>query len=408
MYLNYAKNISTDVEQIGNILAHALKLSVYFIDNQETLFFHRRFNHEKFPLERDKHDLTHQLIEQANQTGNDRYPFHFMTSFAEHQLSIPLYFKEIYIGRFFLGPFLTQPMLDKDIIPILQKNHVSLRQEGEFRRYYRSLPIMKEETIAPVSQLLYLLLYQDILDVNAFSSPQEPEEKGFNPYDSDWTEPHHSYLWEQNLMQCVRQGNLEKLKQILSSPFDGQIGVLSHQSTVQDRQFRNVATIAVVTRQAIEAGMPPHTAYQYSDQMIQKVGKLDNIDQLQAYFQEILYFFTMKIQQLHRQNLGYFTYFCQQHIRNHLYDPQRSIQQIADQMQKSPNYISVKFKEETGQTLVSFMAQEKIEESKTLLQLGYSITQTASLLHFNDQSYFSKTFKKIAGETPLQFIKSKK
>ena len=52
-------------------------------------------------------------------------------------------------------------------------------------------------------------------------------------------------------------------------------------------------------------------------------------------------------------------------------------------------------------TISEFIMQEKIEEAKRLLILSnHTILEISSLLHFTDQSYFTKTFKKVTGVTP--------
>jgi AraC-like DNA-binding protein len=86
-------------------------------------------------------------------------------------------------------------------------------------------------------------------------------------------------------------------------------------------------------------------------------------------------------------------------------DPQdNQMPSIAKQLNISPSYLSNKFKEETGETLKTFIARQKIEEAKNLIVYSdLSIGEIYSVLNFHDQSYFIKVFKKLTGLTPKQF-----
>ena len=62
------------------------------------------------------------------------------------------------------------------------------------------------------------------------------------------------------------------------------------------------------------------------------------------------------------------------------------------------------FRKETGQTISAYVSHIRIEKSKALLrQPGVPIAEIAGLCGFEDQSYFTKVFKNVTGETPQQF-----
>lgn len=53
----------------------------------------------------------------------------------------------------------------------------------------------------------------------------------------------------------------------------------------------------------------------------------------------------------------------------------------------------------------NYINQEKISRAKALLLKGYTVTDVAMLLSFNDSSYFSTVFKKYTLKTPRQYVK---
>lgn len=75
----------------------------------------------------------------------------------------------------------------------------------------------------------------------------------------------------------------------------------------------------------------------------------------------------------------------------------------------SPYYFIRLFKKETGKTPHEYLVHLKIEKAKELLShSSYSITEICFLCGFTEHSHFSKVFKKLTGDTPLNYRKNRK
>ncbi len=73
----------------------------------------------------------------------------------------------------------------------------------------------------------------------------------------------------------------------------------------------------------------------------------------------------------------------------------------------SPSYFSRIFKEETQRTFVVFLNEVRIAHSKKLLRdKTIKLVDIAAMVGFEDQSYFTKVFKKQQAVTPLQYRKA--
>ena len=55
---------------------------------------------------------------------------------------------------------------------------------------------------------------------------------------------------------------------------------------------------------------------------------------------------------------------------------------------------------------MAYFTELKIERAKKLLREDMNIAQIAEYLSFDTPNYFSKTFRKITGVTPLQYKKT--
>lgn len=90
-------------------------------------------------------------------------------------------------------------------------------------------------------------------------------------------------------------------------------------------------------------------------------------------------------------------------IRRNIYGVLR-VDDIAEELFVSRGYLSKMFHEETGQTISSFITEQKIGEAKRLLRFSNRKLSTISeMLRFSSQSHFTKAFKGYTGMTPKQY-----
>jgi Response regulator containing CheY-like receiver domain and AraC-type DNA-binding domain len=84
-----------------------------------------------------------------------------------------------------------------------------------------------------------------------------------------------------------------------------------------------------------------------------------------------------------------------------------SLQQLADRVGMSGNYLSSLFKKELQVSFVDYLNAVRIDKAKELLltthMRSYEIAQTVG---FTDESYFSRIFKRITGFRPSEYKKT--
>lgn len=83
---------------------------------------------------------------------------------------------------------------------------------------------------------------------------------------------------------------------------------------------------------------------------------------------------------------------------------------VAKEVGLNPAYFSKLFKEEMDITFTDYLNKVRIEAAKVLLIRGMPLAEISQAVGYNDQSYFSKVFKKYTGLSPrrwkLQFDKT--
>jgi len=86
---------------------------------------------------------------------------------------------------------------------------------------------------------------------------------------------------------------------------------------------------------------------------------------------------------------------------------ERSVQFYANALFITPKHLTKTVKELTTKTCGEFIDEMVIAESKILLgDLSYSVGQVADYLHFSDQFFFSKFFKRRTGLSPKEYKNS--
>lgn len=77
---------------------------------------------------------------------------------------------------------------------------------------------------------------------------------------------------------------------------------------------------------------------------------------------------------------------------------------LASQVYLSANYLSGRFKAETGKTINQYLTDIRMEQAKAMLrEPGKSVADVASAVGYTDERYFSKLFAKTTGMTPSQY-----
>ena len=93
------------------------------------------------------------------------------------------------------------------------------------------------------------------------------------------------------------------------------------------------------------------------------------------------------------------------YVEENIYDI-GTIQKMAKELGYSYTYLSHLFKERTGTTIQNYIHYKKIERSVQLLRYGgLTVSQIAAMLNYESIQTFSKSFRRIMGVTPTQYMR---
>ncbi len=85
-------------------------------------------------------------------------------------------------------------------------------------------------------------------------------------------------------------------------------------------------------------------------------------------------------------------------------NPALGVNHLSSLLGYSPNYLGNAFRRAYGLSIADYLGRVRVAEAKRLMdQADYMIYEIAFLVGFDDQNYFSKTFKKYTGVTPSEY-----
>ncbi len=207
--------------------------------------------------------------------------------------------------------------------------------------------------------------------------------------------------YEKQLRQTVIAGDKKEAQRLLNE-------LLGHIYCSDDFDLarirpRIIELIVVLSRASIDAGADSREIFLYNDAYMQQVQKFTDVEELSAWITDVMHRFIQHSFDFAQIKHSDVVFKAMEYIRQN-YDRKLSLDDIAQHVYLSRSYLSSLFREETGQTLFSYINQVRVEKSKLfLMDPGVSLAETAALCGFEDQSYFTKVFRKITSLSPKQY-----
>lgn len=214
------------------------------------------------------------------------------------------------------------------------------------------------------------------------------------------------YAFENELIQAVSQGQIQKIEAIMSS-FKSD----TFEQRVSDpiRNSKNYCIIMnTILRKAAETGgVHPLYLNNISSKYAILIEQINSIKEIRELMSEMFYSYCRLVQ---KHSLSKYSIIVQKAIMCIEADlsTELSLSKIAHTLNISPGYLSNIFKKETGVTITEFITKKRVQLAKQLLKSTKLQIQTIAL-HCGvlDVQYFSKMFKKYTGKSPKVYRLSK-
>ena len=248
--------------------------------------------------------------------------------------------------------------------------------------------------------LHYCLTGQHLL-ASDIAFPEAPATSTPEPQHRD---RHKVWSSEQALLQMVRNGDLN-YAQALNNSILISNGVPAHGADpLRQSKISVIVFCSIVCRAAVEGGLSPEQAYLLGDSYIQSCESAKTMDELRVIPHAMYDDFIHRVHKCRiNPALSAPVQKCIDYIEMHLEERIRAAD-LAALVGYSEYYITHKFREETHYFINDYIKFAKIERAKVLLTSTDASTQEiADRLGLGTRSYFSRSFRRVAGISPAEY-----
>ncbi len=206
---------------------------------------------------------------------------------------------------------------------------------------------------------------------------------------------------ERNLLAALRRGDQETARGILNEL----LGLIffSHTGDFEYIKFKAIELLVLLSRAAMENSEENFSQEETQGRYLHSLLEADNMEELTDLLNRMVERFSITIFTFHRVKHASALRKAERYVRNN-YTRRLSLSEVAQVAELSPAYFSTLFKQEMGEGFSDYLARLRIEQaSLLLLKTSLSLPEIASQCGFEDQSWFSKTFKKFMRVSPGKY-----
>ncbi|MCH4887550.1 helix-turn-helix domain-containing protein [Acidaminobacter sp. JC074] len=325
------------------------------------------------------------------------------------EFTYPVSYEGVFKGSFIAGPILMAYPDEYFVDEIIKKNHLDINEKSRIKSYVRTIPVVEPPRVRHLSKLLQLMvssqINDDLMEMKKRQTKTEQQMAILNTISDYKSSTHDFYPFdkEQALLKYVRKGESQKARQVLNEL----LGYIFYDTGVdiEVSKSRALEMSALISRAAIEGGADAHLLFGLSNQYIKDLSDVKSMDDLSFWMLTILNNFTEHVINVNDAGHPLVIRNALKYIHGH-YLKSITLQDTADKVELSPKYFSAIFKKEMKIAFSEYINVLRINDAKRMLKnTNQTVLEIAISLGFEDQSYFTKVFKKHTSLTPLKYRK---
>lgn len=327
-----------------------------------------------------------------------------------NHIVFPLTNNNVLLGAILAGPFLMAEPDSLLLSDIGEKYAIPTADLLEMYEEAGALPIFEPSKVTHISRLLYYMCSGLVTDRKEQFSlnqnklyQQSRINESIQTYKATAQVNSRTYPYEKEkkLITKLKTGDTEAAKALLNDLL-GYV-FFAEGSNLEIVKSRALELSSLLSRAAIEGGATSDSVLKINNQFVLSLQSITDLDELCYSLQETIDVFTdcmfnyipTKGNEITKKAIRYISQNFAQNL---------TLSMVADHVHLNPAYFSTLFKQSTGSSFKEYLNMVRIEESKRLLSnTDYSIIDISLATGFEDQSYFSKVFKKYTGLTPKQY-----
>ena len=206
---------------------------------------------------------------------------------------------------------------------------------------------------------------------------------------------------ERQLLAALKRGDNDTGRRILNEILA--ILLFSNPDHFSYIQFRAIELAVLLSRTNVASGNSEKVMLETNNKYLKRIQRSQNVEELTDVLHSLVERMAGQIFSFHGVRHASALRKAERFIWEN-YTSKISLQEIASASGLSAPYFSTIFKVEMGENLSSYLNRIRVEKaSRMLTETDLSLSEIAGACGFEDQSWFSKTFKHFIGVSPGKY-----
>jgi AraC-like DNA-binding protein/ligand-binding sensor protein len=206
---------------------------------------------------------------------------------------------------------------------------------------------------------------------------------------------------ERELLSLISKGDKSNSQRVLNEIL-GHIFFCSGNDVASIRN-RVQELVVLLSRAALDGGASVEEVIGLNNGYLVRLQQMQNVDDIAAWLAGILRRFSECVFEVKAlRHAGVIRKAI--HFLNANYGRKISVQDVADAVHMSASHFGRVFRDEMGQSVTDYLGRLRVDRSKAMLrERAIPLAEIATRAGFDDQSYFTKVFKRYTGQSPGRY-----
>lgn len=350
------------------------------------------------------------LLSSAKMAAQLGGPYVFLCRAGLANIAFSLIINRKVAGCLIAGPFLMGELKESIFSNVVSLNRLGFDSYSKAVILLNNLKAFEPKEVSGLATLFEscalgaITPNEDYLKINKHYHEMQKIAENLQRYKKAKKVASYPHDIEARLLQSVRSGDVHDSQEVFRVFFREVSAIESGDLTSTRTKILNLCSV-LLRLAAEKTGLSREETERYYSQM-DAVGEAENIPELSAQASD---FVGQAARAFHRSAYSGSSQIIARAVSyvQESYKDRISLKNIAGSLHTSPSYLSMLFKQEMGVTITDYLNQIRIEKSRELLsESSMSLLDVSVQSGFEDQSYFSKVFKKMNGVTPKEYRKA--
>lgn len=337
-------------------------------------------------------------------------PYIFLCKAGLANIAVSLIIDNVFAGYFIAGPIVMGELRSSTTKNFVALNNLSASASTIARMYANKMWVYQPSQISEIALLFYNCIITSVSSDNVYSvlRNQYGEQNQINldiqNYKKEHVSVEYPYDIEKVLIDNVSNGQVALAKDNLKKLLDT-FSILEA-GNLDGIRYKTLWFFAIIIRIANENDNNFNQIIDADLDIINKLNDATSYKKLLSVSLELIELITKNMLSSIYSGKSQIVAKALQYI-NKNYSGKISLKDIETNLHVNSSYFSTLFKHEMGVTFTDYLNSLKVERACTLLtNTNLSIIDVSLSTGFDDQSYFTKVFKKAKGITPKEYRSS--